>query len=146
MGQNNAIRLTRFENWPLLLSRYIQERDNLPFVWGENDCLLFCAGCVNALTGVDFGAEFRAKNYTNEAQAKELIAKYGTMTDLVSFYLGNPRPFPMKNRRGDIVIADIEGVSAAGVIDDTGRNVAFLTHKGIIRLPVKETMMVWGYG
>lgn len=148
MGQGDTIRLKRHENWPLLLSRFIADRIALPFAWGQNDCLLFCADCVNALTGVDFTHPFRERVYSTEEQAKELITEFsgGSMTDLVTQYLGDPRPYPLKNRRGDIVVADIAGVPAAGVIDDTGRRVAFLTHKGIIYLPIRETMLVWGYG
>tara|TARA_R110000765_G_scaffold76529_2_gene149968 strand:+ start:589 stop:1020 length:432 start_codon:yes stop_codon:yes gene_type:complete len=35
----------------IALARYIKEKADIPFVWGQHDCLTFAAGCIYAQTG-----------------------------------------------------------------------------------------------
>lgn len=37
-------------------------RRSVPFAWGSNDCRLFAADAVQAMTGVDHAAELRMRD------------------------------------------------------------------------------------
>lgn len=41
-------------DWDIKLVRYIREKRNQPFSWGDNDCLTFADGAVKAMTGAGF--------------------------------------------------------------------------------------------
>lgn len=41
----------RLESWPEALSAYLDERRDMPFAWGTNDCCAFAADAVQAVTG-----------------------------------------------------------------------------------------------
>jgi len=140
------VKLRRFDNWPILLSKFLTQRQKMPFTWGRNDCLLFAADCVEALTGVDLVPEYRG-TYDTEARAKEILIPYGgVISGIINDRLGQPIPNPLLARRGDVCIADIGDVCACGVVDDTGARVAFLTEKGLVRGKLRDTMIFWGYG
>lgn len=49
----------RLKNWPSLLDAFIESRRNEPFRWGVNDCGLFAADAVRAITGIDPAAAIR---------------------------------------------------------------------------------------
>jgi len=138
-------KLKRFEHWPILLSKFLQEKQGSEFVWGQNDCSLFVADCINALTGFDCGAHVRG-TYSDADGARKVLTDFGGMFSMVESFLGDPRPYPMKNMRGDIVMHDFGTASCLGVIDDTGRRAAFLSvNRGLIREPISNKMIVWGY-
>jgi len=148
MGQEIIIkRLHRHQNWPLLLSNFIKEKQGQQFKWGSNDCILFAADCINTLTGVDLAASYRG-TYDDRPGAEKILKGFGgVLSTLISSHLGQPSGRPLMARRGDIVIHDIHGICCTGVVDDTGRRVMFLTEgRGIIRLNLSSTMIVWGYG
>lgn len=68
--------LKRFPDWPQRLARAIDERLATPYAWGQNDCALFAADLVRAVTGQDFGKPFRGA-YTDEAGAQAMLAAHG---------------------------------------------------------------------
>lgn len=148
MGQKIIIKkMQRHQNWPLLLSNFIKEKQGQEFKWGSNDCILFAADCINRLTGVDLAASYRG-TYDDRQGAEILMKEFGgLLSTLISAHLGQPSGRPLMARRGDIVIHDIAGVCCTGVVDDTGRSVMFLTEgRGIVRLSLASTMIVWSYG
>lgn len=145
-GIDIIMTLTRFQDWPLRLSRFLIERQGMPLVWGENDCMLFPGYCIAALTGVDYTVDFVGR-YINEAGALAIIdAEWeGDPRNIIINYLGQPRPNPLRNCRGDVIMKKINGRWVGGVIDDTGRAGAFLTERGMTRLPITRDDIVWGY-
>lgn len=48
----------------------------MPFAWGSNDCCLFAADCVKAVTGRDPAADLRGA-YSDAAGAARMLAKLG---------------------------------------------------------------------
>lgn len=89
------------------LFEYFEERRHQPFVWGANDCALYWAGAVLALTGVDPAVSFRG--YDSEAGAMSIVNAHGV--DLRSFVvsLGFPEIHPNFAQRGDGVLFLLEG-------------------------------------
>jgi hypothetical protein len=57
-----------------VLSDYIDAMEREPFAYGRHDCLLFVAGAVHAVTGIDHAAEQRGQ-YRSLAAAKRLIGQ-----------------------------------------------------------------------
>lgn len=53
--------MKRKEDWPEILAAFIHERRAMPFAWGSNDCCLFSADAILAMTGVDLMAGYRGK-------------------------------------------------------------------------------------
>src|SRR6185437_11886108 len=65
--------LTRTKHWATReLHRFLLSRAQVPFAWGVNDCCLFPADAIHAMTGVDIAAGFRGK-YHDQAGAFALI-------------------------------------------------------------------------
>lgn len=105
--------LTRLEDWPERLAALVESRLRTPFAWGENDCALFAADAVHAVTGIDLADHFRGR-YSDEATAR-LMGMHGAsahlaagdiveaLRDMASLYLDGEVP-PALARRGDIVL------------------------------------------
>lgn len=43
----------RLHDWPLRLDAFLRQRRAVPFAWGAQDCALFVADAVQAMTGQD---------------------------------------------------------------------------------------------
>jgi hypothetical protein len=138
--------MTRFEDWPQRLATFLAERQNVPFAWGSNDCLLFCADAIAAQTGADL-AELERGSYSTEQGAADMIASFGeSVADVLTAKLGAAKKPGFANR-GDVVTVELSGVVAAGVVDETGRKIAlFADGHGLVRVPVTQAIAAWGVG
>ncbi|MBS0430496.1 MAG: hypothetical protein JSR41_24685 [Proteobacteria bacterium] len=96
----------RTRNWQAALSAFIAERRSVPFAWGSNDCCLFAADAVQAMTGVDHAAELRG--YGSALEAARLIEARGGLERIASDALGEPVA-PVFASVGDVVLIDNEG-------------------------------------
>jgi len=67
--------MTRRVDWPERLAAFLESRRGAPKCWGSNDCGLFCADAIEAMTGVDPGWELRG-TYQNARQALRALVKY----------------------------------------------------------------------
>ena len=52
------------EDWRSSLSEYLESKRNDYFKYGVNDCALFAAGAIEAMTGEDIAKEYRGKYST----------------------------------------------------------------------------------
>lgn len=133
--------VTRYDNWPLLLSAYLTERRTMPFAWGSNDCLTFAAKGVEAMTGHDFSAEYPA--YTTEAEAIDILNSNGGYEGIINACLGAGTDKYKTAHRGDVALV-MMGNPSAGLVDDTGQRIALLVPSGLIRVPLSRALKVWG--
>ena len=62
----------RIVTWETALSDYIAIKRHEPFEYGVNDCCLFAAGAVEAITGKDPMPEFRGKYDSLKGSVKAL--------------------------------------------------------------------------
>lgn len=135
--------VTRFDNWPTLLSDYFASRRATPPQWGHHDCLAFSAGAVEALTGFNFMANY--PSYDNPVDARALLLANRGVVGIVSACLGQARDNIMLAARGDIAVVRMPTFTA-GVVDDTGQNIALACKDGgIVRVPLDRAFRVWGY-
>lgn len=137
----------RIENWPKILSAMLKDRANMPWEWGRNDCLMFPADIVNALTGFDPAARWRGK-YSNQIEAMNILAGYGGIRELIDDALGfKGSESILQAARGDAVVMLTPEGEMAGVVDDTGERIAVpITDKGtLVRFPLYRAVMIWKY-
>jgi hypothetical protein len=123
--------LTRFPDWPQRLSRAIHERRDRQHAWGQNDCALFTADLVAAVTGQDFAKPFRG-TYRSESGARRMLAAHGwpDLEAMVDQLL--PRRVLERPRRGDIGLK----------VGDFGPFLGVFWQGGIIG-PGPERAIVW---
>ena len=112
-----------------------------PYAWGQHDCALFAAGAVEAMTGIDFAAEFRGK-YEDEDGARRLLTSLGCgdVGDLASRYL--PEITPAEARRGDVVMIEGQLGPFLAVVD--GRTAVGPSARGLTHTPVELATRAWG--
>ena len=68
--------MKRISNWESAFSEYIESKRNTPYEYGTNDCCMFAAGSVEAITGEDPMSEFRGK-YKSLATSVRALQEIG---------------------------------------------------------------------
>lgn len=111
--------------------------DRGPLRYGIEDCCLFAADCVQAVTGVDPAREYRGYDVRTAAR---LLRRHGGLIGLVSSILGEPSP-PNNMMEGDIVAVPGRNKPALGVV----------LHNCIMcicreRVPVSSAIVCWRIG
>lgn len=97
--------MERISNWESALSEYIESKRNAPFEYGVNDCCMFAAGSVEAITGEDPMAEFRGE-YKSLATSVRALQEIGA-GDLESTMDGKFPIVPISHaQRGDLAFFD----------------------------------------
>lgn len=142
--------LTRVKHWDTVaLHAFLLERVHQPFEWGKNDCALFAADAVLAMTGTDIAAEFRGK-YTDEASAFALIKTVtgGTTVADAAVYCAKQHALPewdapRRAQRGDLVVIENGGRLIAGVVHLNGRSVATMSERGVVLLSILNVIRSW---
>lgn len=111
------------------------EHANTPYVFGEHDCILFAANCVEAMTGVDLAADIRGR-YKTEIGAARIIKNEGftNLGDMIASRL--PEVHLREVRRGDVVLCDGPmGEFAAMVV---GKTCVGPGPKGMLHVPIQQ--------
>jgi hypothetical protein len=85
-------------DWQAKLSDYILANRDLPFIWGERDCMLFAAGAYQAMHGVDLAKDFRG--YKSEKEALRILRANGGVSGIVDGMLKRKDRFELQT--GDI--------------------------------------------
>lgn len=142
--------MKRKESWPEDLHEFFESRATAAFTWGINDCCIFAADAIQAMTGEDPATEFRGK-YTDEAgaaAAKQEIAKCSTTEAAVAYVAEQngwaERASVLCAQRGDLVLVPTEsGDRAAGIVYLNGREACFVSTDGLHRIPLRECVRAW---
>ena len=137
----------RFQDWQIFLGEAVAAADRMPFAWGTNDCCLFVADCIRAMTGTDLGASFRGK-YDDPASAMALIAfatDGGGVEQLVEQLCRENDMGEVEvayAQRGDIALHDVEAGPAAGII--YGDGALYLSEAlGLVAVPRASIRRAW---
>lgn len=136
-----ATAVTRREDWPEQLLRFIEARREVPFVWGANDCALFVADAAQAMTDHDFAAGFRGR-YKTALGAMKALRSNGDedLADYLTRVLGAPVA-PGLARRGDVVMFEAADGPALGVV--VGSGAAAAGPAGITWVPPVRWQQAW---
>jgi hypothetical protein len=135
--------MTRLPGWRAALAAEIERHRRLPFAWGENDCVLFAADCVTAVTGEDPAAEIRGR-YRTAIGARRLLKKLGD--DLpVGITARFDSIHPSRARIGDLALTPSADASftegALGIV--TGAVVTVVAPNGLGAVPLSSAIAAW---
>jgi hypothetical protein len=139
--------LTRLESWPSALSDYLLRAERTRFRYGSQDCGLFVAGAIRAMTGVDVAAMLRG--YTNRTEAFTRIAALcGQPTmEAVARHLallyGVPEIPVLCAQRGDAVLLRSGRRSSLGIVAMHGTEILTPYRAGLLRLPLSHARRAW---
>jgi hypothetical protein len=111
--------LTRHVDWRPRLVAYLAEIARQPFAPGRNDCALFLAGGVLAMTGEDFAAPFRGR-YTTPRGGLRVLRKAG-FEDHVALAAHHLSERPVASaREGDGAVIPTRDGPALGIVQGAG--------------------------
>jgi hypothetical protein len=94
----------RYGDWPERLARCIAAARTRRFAWGEHDCALFAADCVQAMTGRDPAGAYRGRYRTALGVARLLRQRNSDLAGAWTAALGAPLANPAYAQRGDVVV------------------------------------------
>lgn len=141
--------MRRREDWVERFHDFIEERKSEPFAWGTNDCSIFAADAVQAMTDVDFAEEYRGtydSKRTAFVRIKEVTG--GSTPEDVMNKIAEDHGFEelesvLFAQRGDVVIYDGEEGVALGVVYLNGTDAVFVAPDGLHKVPVKQCRRAW---
>lgn len=140
--------LRRLPDWPARFVAFRDEHEAKLFALGENDCCLFAAAAVRAITGVDLVPR-DAERWTSSAAAAQVLRRERGLLGLVTSRLGSPLPTPKLAQRGDVLLVRAPLPSGGRVrflaVCDADRWMA--PHRtGLVRGPMSQAVKAWGVG
>lgn len=128
----------RRHDWAARMYAQFDAHSDRAFEWGQNDCCLFVARVVDAMT--DSGlAERIAREYSDETTAMRFIQLHGGLAEAVSVYLGAPAE--VRATRGDAVMIHGGLDLAMGIC--AGPYVLAMGPKGLTRIARTDILKVW---
>ena len=111
-----------------------QKAQSQPFVWGQNDCALWTASYVAAVTGVDPAASLRG-TYSTELQCAKLVKARGGLEQLCSELMAD---FATGD---DVGGCEYGRTQICGI--RTGRRLALKGQRGLIIVPFEGFVTGW---
>jgi hypothetical protein len=129
----------RISSWEEALSEYIATKRDEPFEYGVNDCCLFAAGAVEAITGEDPMPEFRGK-YDSLKTSLQVIKDIGAGTLEATMDSKFSEVEIGQAQRGDLAFLD----GSVGVV--MGGFAYFVSDDGLERVNRSLWDKCWGVG
>lgn len=133
------------------LNQHLLERVKAPHVYGQNDCCLFAADGVKAMTGVDIAEDFRG--YTTEQAALAKIVKVtgGSTVEDAAVYCaqkyGLPElQYPLMAQGGDLVLIQEADGFKMGLIHLSGTCAVVPGELELRRIPLTAIKRAWRIG
>ncbi len=117
-----------------------------------NDCALFAADGIQAITGVDIAGDFRGK-YSTEAEAMALIASVAggsTIADAAAWCAAKHGltewKHPLCAQRGDLAVFQAPtGSMVAGLVHLSGAHLVSVGESGLYRFSISKVLRAWHY-
>lgn len=131
--------VTRVPGWELRLSLLVTQRLAEPFAWGENDCVLFAADCIEAMTGIDTVAQLRGQ-WASQGEAVRAIARVGGLNAAVE-RMGFTKVPPLFAQRGDLVLHRRDGTDALAIC--LGDKLAGPSESGLLFFGLENGVKAW---
>jgi hypothetical protein len=128
--------MMRVAIWEEALSDYISNKRDEPFQYGVNDCCMFAAGAVEAMTGVDPMEEFKG-TYSDLRGSIKVLKEIGE-GDLETTLDSKFEEVAISHaQRGDLAFFD----ESVGVI--MGSFAYFVSDEGLERIPREMWEKCW---
>lgn len=134
--------MKRFPDWPARLHAFLCSRRRAAFQWSQNDCALFVADGVLAMTGTDLAADYRG-TYDDEEGALEAIAgPLEAFAAAAAVVHAMPEVAPALGQRGDIML--LPGLAGDTLGLCTGTRIACCASPaGYGLVPVAQASRCW---
>lgn len=134
---------TRQQGWESRLNDHLEKSRKKPFEWGGNDCVLFSADVIQAMTGADPIPELRGK-WTSKATARRVLKKHGGLeatAEKVANENGWRRVPNMLAQRGDLLL--MQGKNGPLLAICVGASAIAPGESGMVTLPVGQAIKAW---
>ena len=129
----------RISAWEDALANYITTKRHEPFEYGVNDCCMFAAGAIEAITGEDPMPEFRGK-YDSLKTSLKVIKDIGAGTLEATMDAKFPEAEIGQAQRGDLAFLD----GSVGVV--MGGFAYFVSDDGLERINRSLWDKCWSVG
>ena len=107
--------MTRLPDWRPRLAGYIAEQRRRPFKYGEQDCAMFAAGAVKAMTGEDPLADL-SLDYSTYAGGIRVLRRQGHADHIALARALLPEIPVAEARMGDLVVLPGDSGEALAVV------------------------------
>ena len=126
----------------MVFEAFIAEKRDRPFVWGQQDCCLFAADWVLAVTQIDPAQAFRGK-YRTELGAKRALKRAGfnAIEEIANDRFGKSLA-PLQLSRGDIALV-MNHINEPTLAIVWGSMVWVMTPNGVSHLAVELIVKGW---
>ncbi len=144
--------IMRVDDWPELLDKFIRENDGKKYEHGRFDCVLFGAGIIKEMTGVNIldgeSRGSRGIRYKDKKTALALLKRKGGLFKMTSVQMqdkGFVGINPRSSQRGDIVgfMTKAHGETIGVCV---GADIVSPGEKELVYLPMTEAVMAWRIG
>lgn len=139
-------------DWPERLEKYLLEREQRDFAWGQNDCCAFAFGAAAAM-GLPNPTPIEARRYKTASGSQRVINKLGGTLEKafeVAMRRAGFSEIPRSTaQRGDFVMVDTllhdDKLSPAlGVVGLDGVNALFVRETGgLVPVPIRVCRRAW---
>ncbi|MCU0826661.1 MAG: hypothetical protein MUE52_04485 [Tabrizicola sp.] len=130
----------RLPDWNPRLSAYLAEITPVAFRMGSQDCALFAAGAVRAMTGYDPAAPFRG-TYTDLKSGLKRLRAAGFESHIEIADKLFQRIHPAMAQVGDLALIEVPDGMALGIV--AGETLACLSPAGLGHLPRAAAVATW---
>ena len=122
------------------LEALLKARREQAFAWGSNDCCMWAADVVQAVTGTDPAADLRGR-YSTEGEAHSVIDAAGGLAALAAARLGPEVPV-LCARAGDVgLLQQPDGTEALAAC--LGPHWQAVTPAGLWTVPTSWVVRCW---
>lgn len=126
-------------DWVLRLRAAIAAGAACPFAWGENDCCLFAARCVDAVAGTDWAGALTGA-YSTQRGAARFLYREGGLVEAVTRRLGHAQ-LGARARRGDLCLVRTQHGPGLGVC--LGPTLAVMGPDGVDYCARGDAVLSW---
>jgi hypothetical protein len=131
----------RVQGWEKRLADYFELQKDRPFVWGENDCILFSANAVSLLLDRDIIGEISEYGTYDRELALEILSRHGGQISGILDKHFKRKPNVLKAKRGDIALVELDGTEYTGIV--YGHSVICKTTTGLKHISVNNISVLW---
>ena len=122
------------------LDEYIQEYEDKPCIWGEDDCTAWAAHWVERNHGVNL----TLPKYSSRQEANELIHNAGSLISLWQDALCGILRMKGEPEHGDVGIIETQSFGQVGVIFTHGGYAAWRSLNSVSFITPRDIKGVWG--
>jgi hypothetical protein len=140
--------MTRHPDWSTRLSKFLVDRDQVPFAWQANDCATFSCDAIQAITGVDLAAVYRG-TYKTQRGSLRAIRKVcgGSSVEDAAVHAATQHNLPEINPRmagrGDWVLLPNGEQRMLGIVALDGKHAVAVADQGLIFVPLTRALRAW---